>query len=267
MAKNQAILQLRYKSRWMNWCCLALALYLYGTSAHAEPVSSAIKSQVAVQKSTARSQKKIDALDDETRRLLDEYEQATSQLSDLETYNTQMERLIVDQKNEITAKEQQLKEIEVIKRQLFPFMLHMLEVLETFVELDKPFLANERQTRIAQLRKLMNRSDIALPEKYRRLMEAFRIEAEYGQNIEAYQDTIERDGEKRTVEFLRIGRIGLYYLSLDGLEAGFWDLKKRQWTLLDNSFREPLKQAIRIAEKQAPPDLVKLPLPAPEDVQ
>jgi len=267
MARNQTLVQLHYKSYWMSWFYLALAAYLCVTVTQAEPVSSAIKSQVAVQKSTARSQKKIDALDDETRRLFDEYEQATGQLSDLETYSTQMERLIVDQKHEITAKEQQLKEIEVIKRQLFPFMLHMLEVLETFVELDKPFLANERQTRIAQLRKLMNRSDIALPEKYRRLMETFRIEAEYGQNIEAYEDTIERDGEKRTVEFLRIGRIGLYYLSLDGQEAGFWDLKKRQWTLLNKTFREPLKQAIRIAEKQAPPDLIKLPLPAPEDVQ
>ena len=38
--------------------------------------------------------------------------------------------------------------------------------------------------------------------------------------IEAYRDSLESEGVKRTVDFVRVGRVGLYYQSLDGARAG-----------------------------------------------
>jgi hypothetical protein len=61
--------------------------------------------------------------------------------------------------------------------------------------------------------------------------------------------------------------VGLYYLTLDGSEAASWHPREKRWLELGDGYREPLKQAILIAERQLPPDLVKLPLPAPEAIQ
>ena len=119
--------------------------------------------------------------------------------------------------------------------------------------------------RIQQLRELMERPDVPTSEKYRRVTEAYQIELEYGHTIEGYEGEIEVDGATRTVAFLRYGRLGLYYQTLDGLEIGFWDKQQDRWVKLDNEYRQSMDRAMRIARKQLPPDLTRLPVPAPED--
>jgi hypothetical protein len=119
--------------------------------------------------------------------------------------------------------------------------------------------------RIDELKKLMGRPDVPTSEKYRRVSEAYQIELEYGHTIEGYQGEIEIGGEPRTVAFLRFGRLGLYYMTLDGLEIGYWDKAADRWMALDNEYRQSMDRAMRIARKQLPPDLTRLPVPAPED--
>ncbi len=235
--------------------------------AAADALKSAIEAQRLVQSEGVRSQQAVDKLDEETRSLLDRYRNAVSTLENLNDYNAQMERQVGDQKKEIARKEAELGQIEQTRRHIVPFMLRMLKVYEQLVELDIPFLPEERQRRVKQLKEMMDRSDITLAEKYRRLLEAYRVETEYGHTIEAYQGKLENGNAVRTVRFLRLGRVGLYYLSLDGSEAACWHPRKKRWVVLDDGYREPIKQAILIAERELPPDLVKLPLPAPEAVQ
>jgi hypothetical protein len=76
---------------------------------------------------------------------------------------------------------------------------------------------------------------------------------------------MEFNNETRTVAFLRFGRLGLYYMTLDGQEIGYWDNTSDDWEVLDDEFRQSLDRAIRIARKQLPPDLIRLPIPAPEN--
>jgi septal ring factor EnvC (AmiA/AmiB activator) len=235
--------------------------------AAADALKPAIEAQQMVQSEGARSQQTVEKLDEQTRILLDQYRSALSTLENLKDYNAQMERQVGDQKQEIARREAELGQIEQTRRHILPFMLRMLKVYEQLVELDIPFLPQERQRRVEQLKAMMNRSDITLAEKYRRLLEAYRVEAEYGHNIEAYQGKLENGGTVRTVQFLRLGRVGLYYLTLDGRRAASWHPRKKQWLELEEGYCEPLKQAILIAERQLPPDLVKLPLPAPEVIQ
>ncbi len=112
---------------------------------------------------------------------------------------------------------------------------------------------------MAHLRELMGRADVTNAEKYRRILEAYQIENDYGRTIEAYRGTL-ADG--RTVDFLRVGRIALIYQTLDADEAAVWDQAARQWVALDSSYRTAIKQGLRIARKQAAPDMIRLPLPA-----
>ncbi|GAB6068311.1 DUF3450 domain-containing protein [Methylothermus subterraneus] len=227
-------------------------------------VDEALKAQLAVQQEAAAIQRQIDALDEESRKLLEEYRAQAAALDELTAYADQLDKLVADQAQEIAERERQLAELETLKQHLFPFLLEMLNALEQIVAADTPFLLEERKARLASLREVLSRADVSLAEKYRRLMEAFRIEAQYGHNLETYEGPLPTDGDHRTVRFLRFGRVGLYYLTLDGQEGGVFDPKSRAWHRLEAEDLKPLEQAMRIAAKQAPPDLVILKVPAPE---
>ena len=60
----------------------------------------------------------------------------------------------------------------------------------------------------------------------------------------------------------RFGRIALVFQSLDETESGVWNQQTRSWDSLDSSYRSAIRQGLRIARKQAAPDLIRLPLPA-----
>ncbi len=99
-----------------------------------------------------------------------------------------------------------------------------------------------------------------LAERYRRIIEAYQIEAEYGQTIEAYEGPIVIDDRELTVDFLRVGRIALYYLSLDRAEGGIWNPAQKRWDRLAENYLDDLDLAVRMARKQAPPNLMDLPM-------
>ena len=230
-----------------------------------QSVSDAVDVQSGSIEASAAAQRRIDELDDATREMLEEYRQAMAQVSDLDAYNAQLEQLVTTQRAELADYERQFDEIEVTKRRILPLIVRQIEVLEEFVALDMPFLERERALRIDELRKLMARPEVPTSEKYRRVSEAYQIELDYGHTIEAYEAELKDDGDTpRTVNFLRFGRLGLYYMTLDGLEIGYYDNTTDRWERLSGSYLQSLERAIRIARKQLPPDLVRLPVPAPE---
>ncbi len=230
----------------------------------AASLTTALEQRQATQKEAVASQQRIDTLDDESRAMLEDFRDAREELDNLQGYNTQMSRMAIAQEQEIVGLEEQLQEIEVTKRRILPLMVRMVEVLEQFIELDSPFLPQERRLRLEGMKELLDDPRAGLAEKYRRILEAYRVENAYAYNIEAYAGDLTLDGRTRTVDFLRLGRVGLYYLTFDQAEAGYWDPLVDSWKPLDESYRHAIEQGIRVARKQAPPELIKLPVPAPE---
>ena len=244
---------------------LGSALLLTGSLALAQQsVDDAMQVQTGSLSTSADVQRRIDELDDNTREMLEEYRATMSQVQDLAAYNEQLEKLVMTQRVELADYERQFQDIEITKRRILPLIVRMIDVLDEFVTIDMPFLEGERELRIAGLRELMQRPEVPTSEKYRRVSEAYQIELDYGHTIEAYEGEITVDGEARTVNFLRFGRLGLYYMTLDGLEIGFFNKATDQWEVLPNEYLQSLDRAIRIARKQLPPDLIRLPVPAPE---
>ncbi|BAW79678.1 hypothetical conserved protein [Candidatus Nitrosoglobus terrae] len=227
------------------------------------PLDEAINIQIKTDQAATKSQHKIDILSGETTKLLGEYRQVTAQLDSLQTYNRQLEKLIRSQKEEFTSLQQQLTDVEITQREIVPLMLRMVSSLDQFVALDIPFLPKERQDRIEQLKLLMDRADVPLSEKYRRLIEAYQVEVEYGQTIEAYPGTLTMNEEPRTVDFLRIGRAALFFHTLDDKACGSWDAHTRGWIVLPDRYRATIAKGLLIARKQTPPDLLLLPIQGP----
>lgn len=249
--------RLSTQKRW--GVALAVALLLASATAPAQTLAQAVEARTSGNTEGMESQRRIDTLSEETDKMLAEYRTRLKQIDALRIYNSQMEQLIASQDIEMASLRRQIDDVEVVGRGVTPLMLKMIDSLDAFVTLDVPFLKEERSRRLAGLRDLMKRADVTNAEKYRRLLEAYQIENDYGRTIEAYRGTLS-DG--RTVDFLRVGRIALVYQSLDADEAAVWDQAGRQWIVLDSSYRMAIKQGLRIARKQAAPDLIRLPLSA-----
>lgn len=222
--------------------------------------NDAVDAQVEIEQAAKRSQEKIDNLYDETASMVADYRTTLQQTASLKAYNDQLDKLVVSQQEELGSMTAQLDNIETTQRDIVPLMLKMIEVMSQFVELDTPFLPEERQTRVVALQAMMDRADVTIAEKYRRILEAYLVETEYGRTIEAYKGEIGEGKEARTVDFLRIGRVALYYMTLDGLETGYWNQQAKQWDVLSSEYREGIMQAMKIAKKQLPPDLLVLPV-------
>lgn len=205
----------------------------------------------------------VSNLSDERQNLLGQYRLVLQQIDRLIAYNDYVERLIVDQEAQITDIRKQLDQFALIERGIVPLMLDSIEILDKFIDLDVPFLLEERKARVARLRTIMDLSDVTVSEKYRQIMDAYQIETTYGRDIEAYTGLLEIDGESRQVDFLRIGRTSLTYQTPDQEETGFWNKQAGQWEKLPNKYQNYVTQGLRVARKQVTPNLLELPIEAP----
>jgi hypothetical protein len=210
------------------------------------------------------SQGRIDQVVDQTRDLAADYTAIMKEVDGLVVYNTLMSRQIQGQMEEMGKLDKSMDEVSVVERQVVPLMIRMIEGLEQFIALDVPFLPDERSNRISTLRSMMERADVSSAEKFRRVLESYQIENEYGRTIEAYKGTLTIDGNDRDVDFLRIGRVGLYYQTYDALSSGMWDRTSNGWIPLGSEYRNPIRDGLRIARKQTAPNLLTLPVPAAE---
>ena len=205
----------------------------------------------------------VSNLSDETQDLLGQYRLVLQQIDRLIAYNDYVERLIVDQEAQITDIRKQLDQFALIERGIVPLMLDSIDILDKFIDLDVPFLLEERKARVARLRTIMDLSDVTVSEKYRQIMDAYQIETTYGRDIEAYTGLLEIDGESRQVDFLRIGRTSLTYQTPDQEETGFWNKQAGQWEKLPNKYQNYVTQGLRVARKQVTPNILELPIEAP----
>ncbi|MCA9223842.1 MAG: DUF3450 domain-containing protein [Rhodobacteraceae bacterium] len=228
-----------------------------------------LKEQIIAQaQENQQSQDRINKLDDETGAIESEYKGVLQQLDSLNVYNNQLQSLINSQNAEMTAIEKDILRVTTIDREVVPLMLRMVEGLKQFVDLDVPFLIEERTQRVANLQKLMTRADATPAEKFRRVLEAYQIENDYGRTIEGYTGEVTTDdGRKLSVDFLRMGRVALYYKTLDDQLLARWNQKDRRWEALDTGYVSNVKAALAIARQQVAPDLVVLPIDAPENAK
>lgn len=211
-------------------------------------------------KAAQDSQVKVDQLDEQTKAIRDEYRQVLKAIENSKIYNQQLRDLIEGQKVEMAKIDEEVENIKDTTRKITPLMAKMKDSLTEFVTYDLPFFKDERAKRMKDLKELFVTSGVSVSEKYRKVLEAYLIESEYGQTLESYKDSVEIDGNKVSADFLKVGRIGLYYLTKDGKKGGIWNLQKQGWEELDSSQRVLVGKAVKMALKQASPSLLTVPV-------
>jgi predicted RNase H-like nuclease (RuvC/YqgF family) len=229
-------------------------------------LAEALTAQAQVDREAAASQETLNGLRERTQDAAGRYAQALADAESLERYNNQLQEQVASQQTEIASIERQLVEIETTNREVQPLMQQMVDTLDRFVQLDVPFLIEERTARVNGLKEMMNRADVTISEKYRRILEAYQIELEYGRTLDAYEGRLTADSGERTVEFVRLGRVSLMYRTLDGSETGYYDNIQKRW-VADPSYSDAVEEALRVARGDGAPELLTVPVQAPQEVR
>lgn len=209
------------------------------------------------------SQERVNQVVEGTRSLADQYRAINKEIDGLKVYN----RLMTAQTNGQNATLEDIAismdQVDVINRQIFPLMERMIDGLEQSVALDIPFLLDERTKRVENLNDILERSDVSVAEKFRKVMEAFQIENDYGSSNDYYTQSLQIDGATREYNMLRIGRVGLYFQSDDTSVTGWWNAKEGKYEILGNEHRNEVRKGIRVARQLIAPELILLPVPVP----
>ena len=255
---KRSLLPVSAMAKYVAVITLSSAIIL--TNAQAQDLNNVVAESKKINQSANKSQQKINQIDEQIQSKLQQFKVVNKELDGLTVYNKQMQAQLDNQLEELANLATSMEQVSIIERQISPLMARMIETLTTFVSLDVPFLPEERNKRVAGLHAMLERADVAVSEKFRRVLEAYQVEVEYGRTIEAYSGLQTINGQERDVDFLRIGRVSFIYQTRDGQQMGMWDQATKSWQPLDASYRSDINKGLRIARKQLAPDLLIVPV-------
>ena len=248
------------------WACMVLLVPLVtvpgwcdesGDRSFNEAVTRPVEQAVKIRQATQKEEEKWR---EEQQKLVARYEKLQSERSRLQAEREALGQDIRDARGRIAEKERQLIDIDMMQARIKPFLQTSVADLRQMVEEDLPFLPEERRQRVDRLETLLKAPDVAISEKYRKVMEAWLVEAEYGQTIEVYQQTITAVHHEMLANIMRLGRVSLFYQALDQSSCGFFDVASRSWQPLPAADNRVISAAIDIGTKRKPAELLSLPL-------
>lgn len=213
------------------------------------------------QRSQAELQARIDAADDESRAMLEELRELERAERRLARENAELAPRLEHQAESLSRREQALDTLEETRDALPELEARMVDRLEQWVENDMPFLREERLARVASLRN--QAAELSTAERWERVVEAWRAELDYGSEVDAWRGYLGEGESRREVDYLRLGRVGFYYLTPDGRAGRVWQADAGSWAALEEAQRREVRNGLRIARDRRAPELLSVPLSQP----
>ena len=223
-------------------------------------VDETIQKQSSTIESLQVAQEKIDKLDAESKKLTNEYKDTVVEYEILNRYDNQLQKITESQAEEIKNLVDQIDSLDETNKYVLPLLERMVFTLRDLIELDIPFLLDERMLRLEELESILYQANFSTAEKFRKIYEAYQIENEYGRTIEAYSGNININGVNLAAQFFRLGRLNLFYMTPDQDETGYWNKDTNSWLHLGGKYSDEIDSALKVAYKQAPPDFITLPV-------
>ncbi len=244
-----------------NICLALLVLLCFANIAGANQKATAVHDRLA----TALEQESV--TQKEFRRWTEKKEELAQEIRNmklmdswLDFQNMKYSRYVEKQKAVIAGLEKRKEEAKRIEMELGPFLEEALGRLQQLVADDLPFLTEERSRRLTFLRESLDDYHLTLSEKLRRVLEAYQVEAQYGSSVECIGKTLELNGRPTQVEVFRLGRLALFYRTLDNQGAGSWNRESGNWQELEPSFAGELKKAEEMALRKRAVEMLSLPI-------
>ncbi len=176
-------------------------------------------------------------------------------------YQIKLYKAYIEEEKQTIAELKRRQEIlEQINIKLEPYLDKVVNNLSNFIDQDMPFLMQERKTRLSFLRQSLINYKIGLGEKLRRVLQALEIEAKYGMEIQTREDEINLNGQKLDGYILRLGRMDMFFISLDRQIAAKYNKYQKKWIKISNEYIDDIEQTIEISQKKRAAQIVDLPI-------
>jgi hypothetical protein len=210
----------------------------------------------------AKAQKKADDWSWNKRDLIDEIRDLKTRVTWLQ-YQKEKHAIYIDRvKQNIADLEFKKAEALRVREQLDPYLEEVVGQLAEFVAADLPFLPDERERRLSFLKDTLNDYQLQMSEKLRRVFEGVKAETIYGRGFGSIDTVLNLSGSDTQVTLLRLGRVTMFYLSLDGTQVGRWNAEIRDWETLPESYIRPIRRGLDIAERKRSVELIDIPIGA-----
>ncbi|MFH2093759.1 MAG: DUF3450 domain-containing protein [Pseudomonadota bacterium] len=222
-----------------------------------EDVRQPVEQSIQIRQKT---QKEADQWEQEKEKLIYQYELLKNEQEALESEN---KALAVAESEATTLNEKRLKQKQEsmrIQKELLPFLNTVYAQLAALVSNDTPFLKDERSMRLKNLEQVLEAVDVSIAEKYRKVMEALFVEADYGNTIETYQEKVLMGNEAVLGNMFRLGRVSLFFLSLDQTSCAYYNVATKTWNPLADEYLGAIQSCVEISKKRKPAELLSLPL-------
>ena len=207
-----------------------------------------------------RTQEERDAWASEQAGLEARYRTAKANIAYLAERMASEEKAVAGLTESIEEFERRERESKLLRSNLQDTLDAIMSRLEEFVAQDLPFLADERERRLEMLRRELSRPEVTGAEKLRLLLEALQVETEYGKSVEVDQQEIMLEGTSMFADVLRVGRVSLFWQTPDGEKVGTFDRGSWEWVELPASYGRTIGDAIEMASRIRPVELIALPL-------
>lgn len=209
-------------------------------------------------------QKQINHDDNIKEDIIEEYKNINLNIENTKIYNKELKTLLKQQQEKLLDINNKISKIDETKNAILPLMQNMLLALQKIIKEDIPFLLDERMKRIDRIKDVYENPELLPSQKLNAMLQAYKIEYDYSNNIQVYIGKI----NEKSYNFLRVGRVGLYYQSLDLKEYGFWNTVTKSWQRLDDmGAKLNISKGIKIAKKHISADLLSLPFLSKKDIK
>ena len=241
---------------------IVLALYLTHPSIiwadnYTTQLKKPVKESISVRQTTQKNQEQWNNKKETLRRRLEKLQE---EHHDLISKNRDLKARVNFNQERVHLLQDNIRKTAQTTREIRPYLKTVYSKLKLLIESSQPFLKKEREKRIARLSLLLENPEVSTSEKYRKVMEALFVEAEYGNSIEVYAERILLKDKEITASILRIGRISLFFQTPDKSVTGQFDPFHQKWSIFPNRFNRDINNAFEIAAKRRPAKLVNLPL-------
>jgi len=248
------------------------SLLVIGTAKAQDVDTTALDQALNVVGETTRaavqSQETINRLSNSTSSLFEEFKAENATLEALLVLNAGWRRQIAAQERDLAIIAESIAEVRNVTQELPLLMNRMIASIEQFVELDMPFHLAQRRARIEFAKSAIDNPGVSNAERFRQILVLYQTETAYGRTREAYPTTITVNGSQLDVDMLRVGRVALTFQTKDRSLTGAWDPQSRQWVTLDaGQYRTAIRSGINVADGLIAPEIIDLPIVAPELAQ
>ena len=231
----------------------------------AQSVNDALKKAKSNVVKSAQAQKRLDSLNLKSDKMYDAFQLENKNLEGSLVWNAQLRKKIKVQEEYIRDITKSIREAATLESKMAPIIEGMIERLEEFVKADMPFHREVRLDQIERLKSNQTDPTISAAERFRQILETYRLETDYSKNIESYRADIVVKGKTLSVNMLRVGRVMLGYQSDDQKYHGVWDKNNKEWVSISaGSYRSAFSELYKITKKQASTNILQLPIHAPE---